>query len=329
MEQIGVIYLCRYAEGESPVRAFATGYRALAAGVDHDLYVIFKGFPSKESMAAVRAMFGELPVRAIELDDKDYDVGSYFAAAQFACNPRLVFFNTFSELLANGWLKKFDDALNSPGVGLVGATGSWQSHRSLYELGLRRALGSVTHPREYLNRLRTDPLVTSRAASLTASRARKVFWANISRVFRRLFSSLYRLVRFDQYLLQYPPFPNPHIRTNAFMIERDRFLALNKSSFRTKFSVYKFESGWRSLTQRIILHKLRPVVVGRDGKVYDVADWKSSATFWVGSQNNLLVADNRTRDYSEGSEATRIFLERSAWTDPSSWPRGWPLVTLT
>jgi hypothetical protein len=140
LARIGVIYLCRFAEGECPVRAFVDSYRARPAGVAHDLHVIFKGFSDRSSRAAVRALFGELPVHAIESEDKGYDIGSYFAAARVVVNRRVIFFNTFSELLVDNWLKKFDDALSLPGVGLVGATGSWQSHRSLYQASWQRAL---------------------------------------------------------------------------------------------------------------------------------------------------------------------------------------------
>jgi len=148
LARIGVIYLCRFAEGERPVRAFVGSYRTHPAGADHDLHVIFKGFPDKRSLAEVRALFGELPVHSLELEDKGYDIGSYFDAARTVADRRLIFFNTFSELLADNWLKKFDAALDLPGVGVVGATGSWQSPRSLYRASFRRALYWIGHPLE-------------------------------------------------------------------------------------------------------------------------------------------------------------------------------------
>ncbi len=320
MAQIGVIYLCRSAEGERPVRRFVDSYRAHPAGLDHDLHVIFKGFCSEDSRAAAQVLFGELPVHAIELEDRGYDIGSYVAAARLVANPRLIFFNTFTELLADGWLKKFDDALSLAGVGLVGATGSWQSFRSLYVAGLRRALHSLRHPLDYLSRLRADPLpIDGGRAAPSIGTAGEVIRADARQMFRRFITVLYRLLRFDHYVVNYARYPNPHIRTNAFMIERDRFLALRASSFRTKFGVYKFESGRQSLTQQILAQNLRPVVVDRNGRVYDVADWRSSSTYWSNQQANLIAADNRTRDYAEGSQQLQARLQAHAWEHPASW----------
>lgn len=322
MAQIGVVYLCRFAEGDRPVRRFLDSYRACPAGLDHDLYVIFKGFTNAEALTVAQALFGGLSIYSIELEDKGYDIGSYFAAARLVANRRLIFFNTFAELLVDGWLKKFDDALSLPGVGLVGATGSWQSPKSLYLARLKRALHWVAHPLAYLNYLsgfRADRLGANdtRAHPRTGT-AGETIQPDESRISRRFSSSLYDLLRFDHYLIDYYPYPNPHIRTTAFMIERDRFLALKVPSFRTKSNVYKFESGWQSLTQQILKQDLRAIVVGRDGRVYEAGDWKSSSTYWIDQQANLMVADNRTRDYSEGSPQIRAQLQACAWEDPTS-----------
>ena len=44
MREVAVIYLFRFAEGESPVSRFLRSYRKHPAGIDHDFYVAFKGF---------------------------------------------------------------------------------------------------------------------------------------------------------------------------------------------------------------------------------------------------------------------------------------------
>jgi hypothetical protein len=322
LAQIGVIYLCRFAEGERPVRRFVDSYRAHPAGLEHDLHVIFKGFRSPDALAAAQALFGGLPIRPIELEDTGFDIGSYFAAARLVTNRRLIFFNTFAELLADGWLKKFDDALSAPGVGLVGATGSWQSPRSLYVARLKRALHWVAHPIDYLNylsRLQGSPPATKDGhASPRTGTDGEAMPVGRNRMFHRFSSSLHDLLRFDHFLVHYPPYPNPHIRTNAFMIERDRFLSLKVPSFTSKSDVYKFESGRQSLTQQVIEQGFRPVVLGRNGHIYDPIDWKSSSTYWTDQQANLIAADNRTNDYFEGSQKIRAHLQASAWEDPAS-----------
>ena len=136
MHEVGVIYLYRFAEGEHPVLRFLESYRRHPAGIDHDLYVVFKGFPDQASLAAGRALFAEIPFTSIELDDSGYDIGSYLRAAKIASNRRLIFLNTFSQIVGNDWLRCFDRAFKMNNVGLVGATGSWQANTSSYEAAL-------------------------------------------------------------------------------------------------------------------------------------------------------------------------------------------------
>jgi len=311
LARIGVIYLCRFTEGERPVRAFVDSYRAHPAGADHDLHVIFKGFPDKNSLAAVRALFGELPVHSLELEDKGYDIGSYFAAAQIIADRRLIFFNTFTELLADDWLRKFDDALNRPGVGLVGATGSWQSLGSGYVAAALRLAHWIRHPIGYV---KSHFEAGSHASAGTG-------------VPRRSFRDIALKIRGLADLYEFGRYPNPHIRTNAFMIDRERFLSLHSTPFRRKADVYKFESGRRSMTNQILRMKLKALVVDRSGKTYDIDAWRTSSTYWTGAQENLMIADNMTRKYAQGTAQLRHLLENYAWYPPSAWPI-WPRASV-
>ena len=103
------------------------------------------------------------------------------------------------------------------------------------------------------------------------------------------------------------------------MIETARFLSLKFSRLATKDDVYKFESGRRSMTKQILRQKLSPVVVDRNGRVYGVNDWKSSSTFWINEQENLIIADNRTADYARADQGLRQRLENLAWVRPWDW----------
>lgn len=145
LTKTGVVYLCRFAEGEEPVRRFLDSYQRYPAGIGHELHVVFKGYPNREAADALRALFGTRLVSAINLDDSGYDIGSYFSAATVVANPQILFLNTFSEVLADNWLAHFDRALSTPGVGLAGATGSWQSIRSGYEAAVLRMVRRPAH----------------------------------------------------------------------------------------------------------------------------------------------------------------------------------------
>lgn len=110
-----------------------------------------------------------------------------------------------------------------------------------------------------------------------------------------------------------PHFPNPHIRTNGFIIKRDAFLALKAPPTRSKQLTWAFESGRSGMTRQIEGQGLKVLVAGRDGRYFEKADWPGSGTYCVGSQSNLIVQDNHTRKYQEGSAALRKEFQRRAW----------------
>jgi hypothetical protein len=111
----------------------------------------------------------------------------------------------------------------------------------------------------------------------------------------------------------YPRFPNPHIRTTGFMVARERFVDLGLEPIMDKRSTYLLESGVRNITRQVEERALRAVVVGGDGHVYEMDEWPHSATYRAGRQANLLIADNRTRDWERASPRLRRRLTRDAW----------------
>jgi hypothetical protein len=311
LASVGVVYLYRFAEGEVPARAFLESYCAHPAGTEHDLHVILKGFPDKKSYDSARALFDPVRVNLIELDDTGYDIGSYIAAAKRISNDQLLFFNTFSEVLADRWLSHLCNALNRPGVGLVGATGSWQSQNSGYTAVLLRFAHWVRHPVAYAR----SYFELDAGSGVDAA------------AHRRSLGDIFLKIRGLADVYEFRGYPNPHLRTNAFMIERDRFLSLRHVPFRRKADVYKFESGRHSLTKQVLAMNLKVLVVDRRGTVYDMKDWRSSSTFWSENQENLMISDNTTRKYSFGSPQLRHLLQNYAWYPPRCWPI-WPRASV-
>jgi hypothetical protein len=109
------------------------------------------------------------------------------------------------------------------------------------------------------------------------------------------------------------PFPNPHLRTNGFALARSLLLELDWPTGVDKLGAVALEGGTRSLTRQVLARGLTPLVVGRDGVGYPPDRWRQSGTFRVGEQENLLLADNRTRHYQEGGSLTRRALAWLAW----------------
>jgi hypothetical protein len=111
----------------------------------------------------------------------------------------------------------------------------------------------------------------------------------------------------------FPPFPNPHLRSNAFVIPRELMNRVWPSFVVSKRKAYHWESGRESFTRRIQALDLRVLVAGKDGLGYGPPEWPRSGTYRLGKQENLLVSDNQTRDYDEADAASRRRLSMVTW----------------
>lgn len=124
-----VIYLARGydADHADRFRRFVVSYRAHRSGHDHRFYVIFKGFANVAQRSAAAEIFDGLPFEAIDTDDLSFDLGAYADALRTVGEDHVCFLNTNAELNAPFWLAKLLRNLDMPGVGMVGATGSFES----------------------------------------------------------------------------------------------------------------------------------------------------------------------------------------------------------
>ncbi len=113
--------------------------------------------------------------------------------------------------------------------------------------------------------------------------------------------------------LGFDRFPNPHIRTNGFMMRRELILALDWPAPRRKLQALRLESGKYGISRQVRDRGLSLLVVGRDGAAYPVERWRESATYRSGGQENLLVSDTRTRQFDDSSPKRRLHLEEMTW----------------
>ena len=126
----------------------------------------------------------------------------------------------------------------------------------------------------------------------------------------------------------YAPFPNPHVRSNAFLIPRELMNRVWPGFVVGKRKAYHWESGRKGFTRRVQELNLRVLVAGKDGHAYAIEEWPRSGTFLQGKQENLLVADNQTRGYDEADAATRRQLSIYAWGMDLTSAREEPSVKL-
>ena len=279
--RIGVVHLVRASNGAGVLRRFLVSLSANPGGVPHELILVFKGFDRSTLPPEYGEILEGVPHRRLFVRDYGYDIRPYFLATRAFDRDVFCFLNSFSILLDPQWLEKLLRPLLGGKIGLVGATGAWISH--------------------YTN-LESDPQL-GREVSLGGLK-----W--------HLPTPLHKLVRghmLDVYRRTYGPFPNPHIRTNAFLLSSEVLRRIRRGHTLTKPGVYRFESGSKGLTRQIQTMGLRAVVVGRDGKCYYPEAWPESNTFWQGEQENLLIADNRTALYATADSRDRRRMAQIAW----------------
>ena len=245
---VAVLYLSRGADPDwrAATERFVSSYRNQPSGCDHRLYLIRKGFQSKAALKSAASVFGDLKPQIIDVDDEGFDLGAYRQACVNLTERYVCFFNTNSEILGSNWLHKLLVHLKRPAIGMVSASGSFES------------MGQG------------DP--------------------------------------------DYPEFPNIHLRSNAFMIDRLLFLDLiGTQPFVVKEDAYRAESGLNSLSRQVRRRGLETLLVGRNGRGYAPQWWPVSDTFRQGAQSNLLIGDNQTRWFAALPPDQKANVAKLSW----------------
>jgi hypothetical protein len=298
--ETAVLHLVRKANGQDPVIRFLDSYRAHRAGAEHELVLLLKGFDSEADGAVFMALAADVADRSITVPDTGYDLGSYLTAARRLTHRSLCMLNSFSLILADDWLQVLSAAHGAAGVGLAGATGSWASSLTQlrYEFGLGGTYAAAQADRSRaMLRMRELTDATQSTAAVERPALRKL----------RTARSMARRV------VDFPPFPNYHLRTNAFLVDRGVLLGVRGGTMHDKLDAWALEGGRHSITRQVGRSGLRAVVVGRDGRAYEREDWPQSHTLWQGEQENLLIADNQTDSYAHGDAELRAVLSAFAW----------------
>lgn len=290
--RVAVFHLVRQANGLAPLVRFLESYRNHPGNLDHDLVFILKGFPGNQVDRGVVDSMDTVPHRRVHVADWGYDITAYFAAAKQFEYEFLCFLNSFCEILVPGWLEKLYQAVCLPNAGASSATGSYQGFNPDWRF--MPDSGILSSRPKWKRKLLEVPLIER------------------INVFRRQ--------------LQYPIFPNPHLRTNAFMIRRGDMLALRPHWTFTKRQAYRFESGRSGMTPQLMKAGKHPYVVGRDGRAYAIPDWMQSRTFWIHGQENLMVADNQTRRYQNATEREKMVFTQYAWGTEGLRDSGWRAI---
>ena len=127
VSEVCVVHLVRKKNGLVPFRNFLESYLKNPAGIKHDLLILYKGFNRKASISPYEELLKDIPHSFLRVADFGFDLRSYFVAAKKHDSKYFCFLNSFSIILDEGWLLKLYRHISQPGVGMVGATGSWES----------------------------------------------------------------------------------------------------------------------------------------------------------------------------------------------------------
>jgi hypothetical protein len=129
VDALGLLYLARGADDQSLKKfgSFVQSYKKFDPGINHKLFVIFKGYRDSEHLSEGLRAFSSLEFTPIHTSDESFDIGAYLDAARKLDMDRLCFLNTNSEVANHYWLAKLSRNLDSRNVGVVGATGSFES----------------------------------------------------------------------------------------------------------------------------------------------------------------------------------------------------------
>lgn len=291
-----VVHLVREANGLAPYEAFMSSYERHPAEHDHDLVLLFKGFGDAAGREPYIARAAAHEPQTLDVSDSGLDLTAYLAATAALEYEQLCFVNSFSEILAPGWLRLLATALEDGDCrSAAGATGSWNSQLSyrLYQLGLGGRYARAFASRRAANRAMHELSGTPLPGDVRN-------W-------------LFTLMQTARHSRAMTLFPAVHLRTNAFLIDRLLLASLDTGGTWTKWGAYELESGRRSITRQLIALGRPPVVVDREGVARAPADWHRGDVFWQAAQQDLLVGDNRTRGYDAATASQRAVLSAMAW----------------
>ncbi|MFP3556263.1 hypothetical protein SB861_36945 [Paraburkholderia sp. SIMBA_049] len=317
---LALFYLARHVEGLNSFRRFVDSYKRHPAGCDHKLVIIYKGFEHDADLEAARGVF-DMPHCEVRVTDEHYDIGAYINSAHQIDAQYVCFVNTHTEILADNWLLHLRNAIADESVGIAGATASYESlydslallDRVVWLAGFERVEYDEKLAANYRFILRPHAPWWLDEKPKTKRRYGHFYERYLDEKWKRVWCEAVAPGGRNAFLEGFPRFPNPHVRSNGFILKRADFLRFVVQP--TKKSTYGFESGPDGLSQTLAREGKRLTMVDRNGRYFDQEEWPHARCFRSGNQENLLIADNQTRAYDGLSAPERATHLMMSWGD--------------
>lgn len=212
---VAVLFLARGLNGGiKAVDFFLESYRVHPAGARHTLYFLAKGWETLPDYKYLQTRALHAGAHLIELPDDGYDWGAYMRTLDIIEEDWVCCLNTHSRILSEGWLDALLSAASNTRCGYAGCTGSWSTMAPSFSIWQRTSRCLWKGENSYLAPLKTG------------------------------FVTMQTLLNIDR-LRDFPSFPNPHLRSNAFLLKRSHFIDFcrDKAIPKTKLDAWKLESG--------------------------------------------------------------------------------------
>ena len=118
-----------------------------------------------------------------------------------------------------------------------------------------------------------------------------------------------------KHLFKFKLFPNPHVRTSAFLINAKDLLScdFNRKKFIYKIETNYFESGRNSITNQLLKKGFKVGIVNSDNKYFSINEWKKSQTYSLDNQQKLIFSDNRTNIYFKANIDKKNIIRKNNW----------------
>jgi len=302
-ESIDVIYLAYGAESyQAYVRSFFDSYKANASGAPHQLIIAATAYRDNPSgYEELKRLSFENNATIIDLPDNGHEFGAFFSVAERLTADYIFCFVTSGRITKPNWLKVFLSVnRENPQCRLIGSSGSWETtHPGIWEVLKGRFSSNKS----------TQPECSATITRATTQRSRSILQRIVS-----VFKLIFRIDRFID-IFRCVKFPNYHIRTNGFLIERNLYIRyINKYGIpRTRNDAHNIEHGRNHLSKFVKESGFNIGVVGTNGILYAQQEWDKSATFRCPDTSNAVIVDRQHDAYAEAETPGKKHLEQLAW----------------
>lgn len=278
--RVVVFYLLRVdSEWCSNFSRFWKSYTIFESSMQHDLVVGIKG-PKDLSRAIAQAEHhvASKGICWVSLPDSGFDLGAYARISRRFPDRYICYLNTHSEIAADNWLLNLMKPMQIDPNAISCCTASYSS-------------------------LHDDRLTPIKFDSCI-----------IKAGFRRIYEFL-KIKTYRASPNNFPRFPNPHFRTNAFLANSNFLIGYfnNYCLPKNKRDCHEIESGSYSLTKFAERREIMIVIVNRKGRMYPLSESKIAGVFRDPYQELVTIKDNQTRLFSSKNMSEKIRLRWKTW----------------